>query len=346
VKCIHCQTDSKKKDRADGCCPSCKHRFCFDPAAGDKLTDAGFLVLIERVSSNGTVRFTARNLYYEVVRRVQRRSKSAPWVAAIFMGVLALLGALVWPGFLLPAIGCLILLIHLRPPKVASMSYDAFYALLDSWNKTHGAPPGLIVRKEQRGEVRPLPSDIQHYSFDRAVVTDRPDTVDLLLANNFHFENNCAILTMGGYPQSAFGVVRDMLKNNPKLSVYVVHDASSAGCAMARRLASESWFQPTARIVDVGLTPAQARLFKGCWQPALGSSERAGWLAHYELELAAIRPEQIIKRLFRALSNATELPMSTDSGSSSGSDGITVFSDADAFSADASAADGGGDSFG
>ena len=60
-------------------------------------------------------------------------------------------------------------------------------------------------------------------------------------------------------------------------------------------------------------------------------------LWHYTLELAVIRPEQIIKRLFRGLSNTDVLPEDS-------SDGFYV--DTGAFSSDASSSDGGGDSFG
>ena len=34
----------------------------------------------------------------------------------------------------------------------------------------------------------------------------------MLLANNFHFENNCAILSIEGYPPNVFETVRAMLK--------------------------------------------------------------------------------------------------------------------------------------
>ena len=69
-------------------------------------------------------------------------------------------------------------------------------------------------------------ADLGDYSFDRAVICDRARTVDLLIANNFHFENNCAILSIGGYPKGPFELVRTMLKRNPKLQVFALHDAS------------------------------------------------------------------------------------------------------------------------
>ena len=85
------------------------------------------------------------------------------------------------------------------------------------------------------------------------------------------------------------------------------------------------------RIVDVGLRPAHARRFNGllvdpqpahaalpaALQPlldvAIRPDERA-WLALHALELAAIRPEQVIKRLFRAMTRDSD-------GEGAGSDG-------------------------
>ena len=346
MKCIHCQTDSTYKARAQGKCSQCEHRFAFEPKKGDTFTDPAFLALIERVSSGGTVKWTERHLYYEVVRRSQRSGRRP-----LIFGALALLTCLlglVWTAFLFSVAGIFLLFaIFSWPSKLAGLSYAEFTRLLGRWSQTHGSPKGLIVRQASRragASARALPADIQHYSFDRAVVTDRRETADVLLSNNFHFENNCAILTVDGYPEEAFTVVRGMLKNNPKLAVFVVHDATPQGCGLAQQLVAEGWFQPSARIVDVGLGPEHAQPFKGCWRPAAGGDlphsidpRAREWLQHYSLELAVIRPEQIIKRLFRALSNSAELPLG---------EGSLFFIDSGAFGSDASASDGGGDSFG
>jgi len=348
VKCIHCQVDTKLKDRQDGCCPHCKHAFAFEPARNDKLTDPAFEMVIERVSSLGTVRYTERNLYYEAARRVGRRSKATPWVLG-GIGLFFLVSVLLTTKYFLLIPGGLFLLLAILnlPHQVAKLSYPEFANMLARWRSVHGTPKGLIVTREAPAVARPLPSDIQHYSFDRAVITDRRETADLLLANNFHFENNCAVLTIDGYPESAFDVVRAMLKNNPKLQVFVVHDATLRGQWLARELVRNQWFQPTARIVDVGLGVRHMQAFKGVWQAAeygvaaMSAPEllrEAPLLGKYTLELAAIRPEQTIKRLFRAMTGQPE------TGDDAGSGGVS--SDWGSFSSDASSSDGGGDSFG
>jgi hypothetical protein len=347
MKCIHCQNDARYSERMNGKCPKCQRGFAFEPKRGDKLTDAAFQAAIVRVSSGGTVKWTTRHLYYEVARRWQRNSKFRPW----WFSVLSLGGVLLtfsssW-FFLLPTVLFVYLAAAALPSKLATLDEPTFRNLWSTWLATHGSPPGVVVRRALPATTAPraLPQDIHHYSFDRAVVTDREETVDLLLANNFHFENNCAIMTASGYPAPAFETVRAMLRQNPKLVVYVLHDASVEGCQLAHRVRQDGWFQDSARIVDVGLSPRQAGSLKGCWQASSAPTtsmrgltrEDSAWLARYMVELAVIRPEQIIKRLFRAMTNGDE---QADRG-----DGL-VFVDSTSFSSHSGSSDGGGDSFG
>ena len=219
--------------------------------------------------------------------------------------------------------------------------------------RTHGSPPGLIVRKSDPASPRPREADIGDYSFDRAVICDRARTVDLLIANNFHFENSCAVLSIGGYPKGPFETVRTMLKRNPKLQVFTLHDASIPGCALAHTLANDpQWFKGQAPVNDLGLRPRHAGPFRGLLLPPQGgpgvgpdqgiSTDELEWLNLYLLELAAIRPEQILKRLFRGINQKED--SSSDSGDSGGVRAFTI--DGASFSSDAGDSDGGADSFG
>ena len=67
------------------------------------------------------------------------------------------------------------------------------------------------------------------------------------------------------------------------------------------------------------------------------------WLNAHVLELAAIRPEQVLKRLFRAINRKED--SRSDTGDSGGGD-ASVFYDGESFSSDAADSDGGADSFG
>lgn len=329
--CIHCGVDSKYRERVGGRCQSCFKPFAFEPKGGDPFTDAAFKAAIDAVSANGQVRWGVEHLYYELCRRLWRR---------------------MWFGFLVRRFA--------RP--IVRMDQSDFDALWSRWLSTHGEPKGLIVRKTPKAapKSRRKERDIGDYSFDRAVICDRARTVDLLIANNFHFENNCAVLSIGGYPEGPFETVRTMLKRNPKLRVFAIHDATVPGCRLAHTLASDpAWFKGQVPVTDVGLRPGQSGPFKGLFLPASGLHVAAGgeglraaeaeWLSSYVLELAAIRPEQILKRLFKAINRKEEKDIDADYGDSSSGGGngdSNVNSDDDAFSSDAGAAEGGGDSFG
>lgn len=359
MKCLRCGKDSKYPERQNGRCPGCQKPFAFEPRRGDPLTDAAFQAAIDRVSSGGTVRFCDDHLKYEVARRLRPRTLKRAVGAVVASGIamLWMVGSGALPALaLLPGsagAGALFWALRRQPRLLVDIDFTRLWT---KWRSAHGAPAKLIERRSTHPYREP-PPDIGNYSFDRAVLCDRETTADLLLGNNFHFENNCAVLSVTGYPPGAFELVRRMLRQNPRLEIFVLHDATKEGCTLAHRLGSDpDWF-PGYAIVDVGLHPSQAAApaFTGLLtraaghvrpEPGIGASD-AAWLSQYSLELAAIRPEQVLKRLFRAIT-AKEggKRVGRDGGSSAatGDGGYAV--DDSSFSSDADASDGGADSFG
>lgn len=381
MKCIRCGHDSKYKERSSGRCPQCHREFAFEPQQGALLTDAAFQAAIDAVSAKGQIRWGVEHLYYEVCRRI-RRKKLAPvgciWVClivAIIAFIIAVVGENETLGSIAVGAGIIaIVLYYHRQRKTVRLEDAKFNEMWNRWLKVQGTPPGLIVRQNPPARSRPVEPDLGDYSFDRAVICDRARTVDLLLANNFHFENNCAVLSIGGYPQGPFETVRAMLKRNPRLQVFVLHDASVAGCKTAFHLVNDpNWFPKYTKVVDVGLRPSHAKPFKGLLIPSGRTSvspgegltlDEAHWLSQYTLELAAIKPEQVLKRLFRAINRKNEIESDADGDSDSGSDSGSLLHisdgdngdydngdggvemDSDSFGSDAGDSDGGADSFG
>ncbi|MGE0870547.1 MAG: hypothetical protein AB7P03_18425 [Kofleriaceae bacterium] len=354
MKCIYCNRDSPYKDRTGGRCGTCRKPFAFEPKRGDPFTDVAFNNAIEAVSSAGTVRFLPAHVFYELARRARDRGAARGFCWALG-GIAAVAAAFATP-YLLAATAALGLLgVAIPPNPTIRLEQNVFHRLWDRWVEVHGVPKGLIVRKSQDGPYRGTHSDIPNYSFDRAVICDRADTVDVLLANNFHFENNCAVLSVDGYPPHAFPIVREMLRKNPRLTVYVLHDADPRGCTLAHRMANDpTWFKGQARVVEVGIRPAQIQKLKGVWakasspvdHPQLLTTLEQAWLGRYQLELAAIRPEQVIKRLFAAIVNDEKLVPADQYIADSGGDSSTYYIDETSMASDASAADGAGDAFG
>jgi hypothetical protein len=118
--------------------------------------------------------------------------------------------------------------------------------------------------------------DVSAYSFDRLVVCERPEIAQFLIANNFHFENNCAVLSVTGYPQSIFDTIMQMLRRNLDLKVYALHDCTPRGIGLVNQLrTSPNWFPDNSVIIiDIGLLPWQI-IAAGNSMLVLNSSEYA-----------------------------------------------------------------------
>lgn len=312
--CIRCGKDSRYKDRSGRKCPGCGKLFAFEPAKGDKFSDRAFKSAIDQVSAEGRLRWGVEHLYYEVARRIKTR----PVLKTLLFGGVLACGLGFWSGkwsvFVALIAATLVWLLWSRLRSLDGstivLSQRDFDAMWKRWLEVHGPPAGLIVRAAQPPKPVARAPDVGDYSFDRAVICDRARTVDLLIANNFHFENNCAVLTMSGYPAHAFETVKKMLLRNPRLQVYALHDASASGCRMPFQLATgRDWFKDRARVIDVGLRPAQAKPVSTLCRPAPGpvspgpglSPRDAKWLSRFNLELAAMRPEHILKSLYAAI---------------------------------------------
>jgi hypothetical protein len=357
VRCVRCSEDSKKKDRSDGKCPKCGEAFAFDPTAGEP-SDMAFQHWIDRVSAKGRVRFTEGQLYYEARRSAvaalpgKRAARTIGLVllAGLTLALVAATPFVVITG-LFAAVSFLALVVVFASEGPKALDPETFAGLFRRWVRAHGPPDALAVRPKPTARPRADAAELDAYSFDRAVITDNADTVDVLIANRFHFENNCAVLSVDGHPRGAFEQIRRMLRNNPRIEVFALHDATVAGCKLAYHLRHDAeWFRDIGRVYDVGLRPEHGPFFEYAVMdtedrvdphPALTAAEVA-WLSAHTLELAAIRPEQLIKRLYRAM---THQPVFEERPGGDGGDGAST-GDITLFGTDADASDGGADSFG
>ncbi len=351
MKCIHCQTDSTYPDRqkSGGRCKKCQHPFAFEPKttalAGPVLTDGLFQRLIKEVSTDGKTAFTERQLWWEMNRRWQRMRLKAMRGGGIAFMVMGAVGGLI--GSLLTMNPIPLVLgaaavgggLHLfRKEKSASAApvepavpWANFAPLLARWREVHGDPPRLADPRVPAPKQVDYEPDLTTYSFDRAVVTEHADTAAMLVAGNFHFENNCAVLSLDGYPQGRSKTVLEMLRRNPSLKVFAVHDASIPGYGLAQRLREPDWFPDQGiRIFDLGLRKAQAEALKlsvvkapyshasnwkkhgEAWQEGLPPDEIAWLSAGNAYELAELRPARLMRAIYQGFSRANQLPDGTD----------------------------------
>ena len=371
MKCVHCGRESTRSERVrEGECPSCKRRFALDPA-DDKLSDKAFQSALDSVSSEGTVGFVKANLHHAVARRLPRPPRTGSFgglgflfggLGGLFLGLSLDSGQGGMVATLAPTGLVLGLVFGLITGSVATtklpaltLSRSEFDSMYAKWVKLNGAPKRLLRPMGHVPLSPELAEELESYSFDRVVICDRHDTVDLLVGNDFHFENNCAVISADGYPRHAFSTIRRMIRQNPRIEVFVLHDATAEGCRLATSIRNDrAWFGGQAvKVYDVALRPNQARtqttVLWGESQSVFAGSgitaEEAVWLSKYRMEVAAIRPEQLIKRLFRAM-HAMPQGIETSGFSTSGDSGSSGSDTVILWTTDASASDGGGDSFG
>ncbi len=325
-------------------------RLRADQAKGLTLTDPGFQAAVAAVSERGRLAFTPRQLYYQTMRphqrkeRLRRRSPAGGIILAVGLGlalfcasgpilkVLPLWGAALLAGAVI-TLGCLIWALvapvaqrlpqPAAPPVIDFASFRHDYLM--RWEKTHGPVAKLLAEKgqSQAGGVATAHADeLQHYSFDRLLVCDRAETAEFLLANNLHTELNTPIISVDGHPRPVFERVLAMVRRNPQLQVFALHDADVAGCLLPLRLREDPrWFpQPGVTIIDIGLRPRQAaasaRTIPVVQRDAnpttvppdlerlLTRGERA-WLATgHRAELAALPPAKLLQIVYRAFTRS------------------------------------------
>ena len=207
-----------------------------------------------------------------------------------------------------------------------------FEQWLNRWNNINNSPEKILPPPQTNSLPAAPNPEVTAYSFDRVVVCDSPKIAQLLISNNFHFENNCAILAIDRYPQHIFTTTMEMLRRNPDLKVYALHDCSPQGLQLIHQLrAAEIWFpDPAIPIIDVGVLPRQIIDNTDVMTPQSTESAQLAqqlsveirtsliptelaWLdAGCYLELEYFSPHKIIQILQRAISESRELAVIED----------------------------------
>ncbi len=209
---------------------------------------------------------------------------------------------------------------------------DQVEGWLRLWQKINGPIAQLLPTPQAQLAPANINPEVSAYSFDRLVVCQSAAIAQLLIANQFHFEHNCAILSITGYPENIFDTTLEMVRRNPDLKVYALHDCSAQGIRLVHRLKhSPQWFQNSAvAITDVGLSPRQVLAAqKGMFiQQAPGTAQEAkqqlaeirgdllaidlNWLESGNfVELESFTPQKLIQILHRSLSDTRD-PASED----------------------------------
>lgn len=142
-------------------------------------------------------------------------------------------------------------------PQKFNVTPEEVNTWLNRWMEINGSVEKLLPSPKEENSNLEVSPEISGYSFDRVIVCGSAEIAQFLIANNFHFEHNCAVLSASGYPQSIFNTVMEMLRRNPDLKVYAFHNASPRGIALVNHLrVSDNWFANSeVAIYDLGLLP-------------------------------------------------------------------------------------------
>ncbi len=204
---------------------------------------------------------------------------------------------------------------------------------LKRWQEVNGTIFRLLAPPIKKTGTTAVNPDVTAYSFDRLVVCQTAEVAQMLIANNFHFENNCAILSVDRYPEDIFDVTMQMLRRNADLKVYLLHDCSPQGMRILHQLkTSDRWFQNSnISIIDVGITPNQVIMSKSLFlQNSLKSADIAkrispsewtglsldevSWLMEGNyVELESFTPQQLIQVLNRGIAGTRNILDGSDS---------------------------------
>ncbi|MFE2595142.1 hypothetical protein ACFXCZ_01340 [Streptomyces sp. NPDC059396] len=278
-------------------------------SAGDgiraRLLDRALATAVSRVGAPGRIRFTERQLYYEMCRvlrplgAVPRRvpvTPAAPVRYERFEEALRRYGEV--PGLLGPV-----------PVPVPDAP------------EAEAEPEGRTVQAEPQPQ-QPTEPDLYDYGLPRLLVCQSRSVARMLLANDVHLEAACPVLTADDLPLDPRLVAG--LGRVDGATVHVLHDASTAGLALVTRVRESITNAQAApaipgahavRVASMGLVPRHAAALhltsrRGLApdpdgpeppvaQAALRPRER-DWLAEGRFaEVEAVPPARLLRTVLR-----------------------------------------------
>jgi len=261
MKCPEC---ASKHPYKYGMKCSCGYVFLFNPKA-DHVSDGKFLAAIRRASANDTYFFTPNQLYAAYCRLTHKSAKW-PLIIAIILTIAAVICRIQFSKQLSLVLGLAAIVIFV----VAGVRALNRPLIRDTWDRyvsrwmADGRTKQLarMITKPSLGTPPPewQETDIYDYGVERLLIVDRELLVDLFVLNGVHAEQRVLILAESGYPNYLLDVAGKSLRDNEQLPIFLLHDASTDGAQMERRVrAMKSLGVQEHRIIDLGLGPNDAK---------------------------------------------------------------------------------------
>jgi hypothetical protein len=225
---------------------------------------------------------------------------------------------------------CLSIVFKRQQPKIFDeflIDRKDFHTWLNRWISINDFPDKILASPKISIAQAARNLKTTAFDFDRVVVCDSPKIAQLLLKNNFHFENNCAVMAIDRYPQNIFAPIKEMLDQTPDLKVFAFHDCSPQGLRMIRHLRTEKIWFPDLEIpiISAGILPRHImndsdKLISQSAESIRASQKLApklrnildpaelAWLdAGFYLELESFSPQELIEILKQAINKSYRL---------------------------------------
>ncbi len=281
MRCPKCSHDQKYKDGMK--CGQCGYRFVFDPKT-DKLRDNVICQMSQQLSDNGHYYFTRTQLATQIGKYWRNHNIGG----VIFIGC-SLIFVMIFLGVILTAAGfswfMVVVVLPLMIFPIRSKDRIAFkdvQASIQRYHKIHPieqmvngkafveTPDNPIQLKQKISSldfsldnpaaidtqtVEPTQQEDWFLAPEHILIVERDDIVDMLIRNRFHLETKTLVVSFSGYPTSAFKACPGFIKNNPNMSVQVLHDASVNSFGFIHKIRGDAkWRFARENLVDLGLS--------------------------------------------------------------------------------------------
>lgn len=281
---------------------------------------------VRDLAAFGELFFTKKQLYYEFCRSLRAPHGLETGIAAAVFGVgllptwlaarqnrrlgagllaanAAINGAAVWRRNA-P---------HVLAPPLSWAEFEDILANIE-------APPNLLAAAIENADENEFAVDFPLYGLPRLLICQSPDISQMLLANNFHLEASCVILSL---PQAAplSPVLLQMLAQAENSRVFYLHDADWQTFQTLPDLREKLDLPSEINLQMLGLRPSHAQkmhLFveRGVENPAaslekvasLTNSEKKWLTAGFRAEVAAVAPVRLLRVVRRLVLNLPEPP--------------------------------------
>ena len=330
MRCVACEKDTKPlgKGTPPTWCGHCGHAFALNRQF-DGVADIFVKRAVDAVTANGEHRYLPEQLSYEIERRLATPSplrRAVGWIVLAVAVVAAFEFVHFWVAIFVAVFGIKFLprLVKKLPgpkvPRKDTAKVDVAQ-ILKRYGQVNPSPHRISPDETAEHETSTALDGVIH---DRLLVCERADFAAFYLANEFHLQNACHVMSGAGDTVARKALV-SALREPAAPEIFVVHDLTPRGLGFAESIDhGRDWFagHAGAKVVDLGLSGGQARALR-TWARPLTAAERVPGAPAIPdlapdtgLDLAFYRPKQLLEITRRAMDGRTSFTeLAADVGS-------------------------------